>query len=177
VAPGNGALIAAVALATGTQPVAVGKPEPPLYTLAVGRLGCRPPEVLAIGDRLDTDILGAHAAGVQSLWVLTGVDHLASFASAPGRPSPTFTATDLQALSLPAQRPHRETPDTWVCEPVRLSVDWSAGAVTVAGVGADVRSRNALAAAAVSLLVSGRDEDVAVDVRVRVAHALAEPLR
>ena len=174
VAPGNGALVAAVALATGTQPVAVGKPEPPLYDLAVSRLGCPAGEALAIGDRLDTDIAGAQAAGLDSLWVLTGVDGLVSFAQAPGRPAPTFTATDLQALAWPAQRARLERNGTWVCGSVRLTVEWPSAAVTVAGFGAgpaeDPQSRNALLTTAVAALVRARDEEgVAADALARVA--------
>lgn len=163
VAPGNGALVAAVALATGTQPVSVGKPEPPLYRLAVQRLGCPAREALAIGDRLDTDIAGARAAGLDSLWVLTGVDGLVSFAHAPGRPVPTFTAVDLQALDRPAPRARHERDSSWVCGPVRLTVDWPSAAVTVEGLGAgraqDPTIANALLTATVAALVRARDDD------------------
>lgn len=158
VAPGNGALVAAVALATGTQPVAVGKPEPPLYDLAVRRLGCPPGAALAIGDRLDTDIAGAMAAGLDSLWVLTGVDGLVSFAQAPGRPAPTFTATDLRALALPRQRANRRSEGSWVCGDVRVTVDWPGAALTVDGLGAGVADRNAMLTAVVAALVEARDE-------------------
>ncbi len=176
VAPGNGALIAAVALATGSDPVAVGKPEPPLYDLAVGRLGCAADEALAIGDRLDTDIVGAMAAGLDSLWVLSGVDSLTTFARADGRPVPTFTATDLRALARPAQRV-QHTDRTWVCGPVRLSVDWSAGTLTadttdLPSEPADpLDATNALVSAAVAAMVHGRDrEDVSPDGLARIAH-------
>ncbi len=173
VAPGNGALLAAVSIATGEQAVAVGKPEPPLYDLAVGRLGCPARDALAIGDRLDTDILGATAAGLDSLWVLTGVDSMVSFANAPGRPTPTFTATDLRALALPSPRVVRDA-GHWVCGSVRLSVDWSAATVAVDGIGDAVEARNALASAAVAALVYARDEqEVAPDVLARVAEQVS----
>jgi glycerol-1-phosphatase len=74
-APGNGAYVDILRTSTGREPVAVaGKPEPPLYDLAVDRLGTEPRRTLALGDRLDTDIAGARAAGLDSAWVLTGVD-------------------------------------------------------------------------------------------------------
>lgn len=119
VAPGNGMLVAAVARATGTDPVVVGKPLAPLYHLASSRLGVE--GVLAIGDRLDTDILGAQAAGLDSLWVLTGVDDLASFARSGDRPSPTWVAPDLRALGLPAPSVRRDG-DWWVSGAWRLRV-------------------------------------------------------
>jgi glycerol-1-phosphatase len=170
IAPGNGALVGAVSVATGTSPVAVGKPEPPLYDLAVTRLGCTSPEALAIGDRLDTDILGAMAAGLDSLWVLTGVDSLVSFATAGGRPVPTFTATDLQALARPPASARRvdAAQTAWVCGPVRLSVDWGSATATVRFDGTDgpdgrrpltADVGDALATAGVAALVQGRDDE------------------
>lgn len=160
VAPGNGALLAAVAFATGTLPTAVGKPERALYDLSVGRLGCARHEVLAIGDRLDTDILGAMAAGVDSLWVLTGVDDLRSFARATGRPRPTYAGVDLRALSLPAITAV-EDGDTWSCAGVQVVLDSAAGEVRVTPDTASPESvawRNALLACAIGLLAHARDE-------------------
>ncbi len=70
---GSGALIAALAAATGKEPMMVGKPEPPLYNQAMARLGSSPRETLAIGDRLETDILGGQRAGVSTALLLSGV--------------------------------------------------------------------------------------------------------
>ena len=173
VAPGNGALLGAVATATGVQPsAATGKPEPPLYDLSVARLGVPKPAVLAIGDRLDTDILGAMNAGLDSLWVLTGVDDLVSFARAPGRPEPTYAARDLRALSRPPMVPSHSG-DEWVCGSVRLLVDWGSGTATVAGLGGD-DNLDAVVAAATAALVHGRDlGDVHVETLTRVATTVA----
>ena len=41
--------------------------------MALDRLGLPPSRVLALGDRFDTDIQGAVAAGIPSALVLTGV--------------------------------------------------------------------------------------------------------
>ncbi len=101
VAPGNGTLVAAVARAVGRQPDAVaGKPEPPLYLLAADRLGLGPDRILAVGDRLDTDIEGAVRAGTDSLLVLTGVDDAEAVLHAPPERRPTFVAPDLRWLHL-----------------------------------------------------------------------------
>src|SRR6266487_467872 len=59
--PGNGSLIQVLATATGVQPLVAGKPEPPLHRESVLRTGARHP--LVVGDRLDTDIEGAHRVG------------------------------------------------------------------------------------------------------------------
>jgi HAD superfamily hydrolase (TIGR01450 family) len=86
-APGNGTLVAAIAAATGSSPQVAGKPQPTLFLDAVRRSGAARP--LVIGDRLDTDLEGARAAGIDGLIVLTGVS----------------SGVDLLA-SVPAQRPH-----------------------------------------------------------------------
>jgi HAD superfamily hydrolase (TIGR01450 family) len=174
IAPGNGALLGAVATATGVQPAAAtGKPEPPLYDLSVTRLGLRKPQVLAIGDRLDTDIRGAMNAGLDSLWVLTGVDDLASFAQAPGRPTPTYAARDLRALAHPPLVAVRDR-EAWVCGSVRLSVRWEGGEVSIDG---PAQNLDALVAAGVAALTYGRDEaDVPGEVLARVASAVASRL-
>jgi glycerol 3-phosphatase-2 len=98
-APGNGTLVAAVRAATGAEPVVVGKPHAPLYRLCAERLGMRPTRVLAVGDRLDTDIAGAVAAAMDSALVLTGVDSVTSLALAPVALRPTFVVADLRGLS------------------------------------------------------------------------------
>ncbi len=70
---GNGAILAALTAATNVQPTIVGKPEPIMYQQAVTLLGSKPSETIAIGDRLDTDILGAVRTNIRSIMVLTGV--------------------------------------------------------------------------------------------------------
>jgi len=70
---GNGAILAALQAATGVAPIIIGKPEPIMYRQAMALLGCTPAQTLAIGDRLDTDILGAVRARIRSIMVLSGV--------------------------------------------------------------------------------------------------------
>ncbi|MCC7358645.1 MAG: HAD-IIA family hydrolase [Anaerolineales bacterium] len=81
---GNGAILAALQTATDVAPVVIGKPEPIMYQQALRRLGAAPAHTLAIGDRLDTDILGAIRAGLPSLLVLTGITTAAEAAAAAG---------------------------------------------------------------------------------------------
>jgi 4-nitrophenyl phosphatase len=71
--PGAGAFLAFLEAATGISPTIMGKPEPHLYRFAIERLGTRVEETLAVGDRLETDILGAQRAGCPSVLVLSGV--------------------------------------------------------------------------------------------------------
>jgi glycerol-1-phosphatase len=96
IAPGNGALVEAIRLATGRRPVVAGKPEPPIHREAMLRTGARHP--LVIGDRLDTDIAGATRGGADSLLVLTGVTGALDLVAAAPETRPTFVARDLRAL-------------------------------------------------------------------------------
>lgn len=70
---GNGGILAALEAVTGVKPISIGKPEPILYQQALKLLGTSEDNTIAIGDRLNTDILGAVNAGMRSLMVLTGV--------------------------------------------------------------------------------------------------------
>jgi 4-nitrophenyl phosphatase len=66
--PGNGSLLAAVQTATDVDPVMIGKPGKFMYDVALQRLGTTAQQTLMIGDRLETDILGALQAGLPSAW-------------------------------------------------------------------------------------------------------------
>jgi len=96
IAPGNGTLVAAVAAATGRQPVVTGKPHRPIMELARSRARVKRP--LVIGDRLDTDIAAARAAGMDSLLVLTGVSAWQDLLGLPPDDLPTRVAPDLRVL-------------------------------------------------------------------------------
>lgn len=84
--PGNGAQVAAIAAATGVTPVTVGKPEPLLYRQALAQMGIAPGDALAIGDRLDTDILAGVRLGTQTALVLSGVTQPEDLPRSPIRP-------------------------------------------------------------------------------------------
>jgi HAD superfamily hydrolase (TIGR01450 family) len=79
--PGGGALVAPFIVATGKQPVTIGKPNPLLYEIALQQLKVLAKNCLMIGDRPDTDILGAQQLGIQTALVRTG-------RFAPGEPFP-----------------------------------------------------------------------------------------
>jgi glycerol-1-phosphatase len=98
--PGNGSLVAALRTATGREPVVAGKPAAPLMAEAVRSAGTD--KALAIGDRLDTDIDGAVAAGLDSLLVLSGVTTAAELLAATTRP--TYLAADVAAIGDQADR-------------------------------------------------------------------------
>ena len=54
-----------------------------------------------LGDRLDTDIEGGRAAGMDTVLVLTGVHGLGDAADAPPPRRPTFIVRTLRALEEP----------------------------------------------------------------------------
>ena len=102
---GNGSLVAAIVNASGQEPLAGGKPFPGIYTRALKRAGGTKP--LAIGDRLNTDHVGARAAGIPGLHVLTGVSGAREVITAPATERPSFLHTDLRGLTEPHPAPVR----------------------------------------------------------------------
>ncbi len=99
IAPGNGTLVSAVHTAVGRLPLVAGKPEIPIFEVAQQRFGAR--KALFIGDRLDTDILGASRAGIDSVLVLTGIDKAKQALAAGADMRPTFIVADLRQLHEP----------------------------------------------------------------------------
>ena len=163
VAPGNGALVGAVRQAVGVDPVVVGKPHTPLYDLSVSVLGTSLDRTLAIGDRLDTDIVGATAAGMDSLFVFGGVHGWADVVGAERSSRPSYIATDLRSLHSAYAEPvpdpsdpgdltdvpdvtDGKVPSRWVCGGARAWVS-EAGDLTVSKTGGlNERLRAALSA-------------------------------
>jgi ribonucleotide monophosphatase NagD (HAD superfamily) len=98
VIPGTGGIVAYVEYCSGAEAVAVGKPGPDAWRIAQERLGVDG-SVLAVGDRLDSDIGGAAAAGIDGALVLTGVS-TREMADAWDGAAPVGVADDLGALLL-----------------------------------------------------------------------------
>jgi len=94
--PGAGSIVAAITTASGKAPVVIGKPSPRVIEQAVANLGLQPNQAVMIGDRLDTDILAGHRAGLHTVLVLTGVSTRDDLATAEVLPD--FVFTDLPAM-------------------------------------------------------------------------------
>lgn len=90
VQPGAGAVVAGIAVASGCQPIVLGKPEPALALAAMADACVGAKDALVVGDRLDTDIACGRSAGCDTFLVLTGVEKEV--------PSGTAGGPDLRSL-------------------------------------------------------------------------------
>ncbi|MEO5746164.1 MAG: HAD-IIA family hydrolase [Terracoccus sp.] len=167
IAPGNGAYVELLASTTGRHPEVVGKPFPPLYLLATEALGTSPEQTLAIGDRLDTDIAGAGAAGVDCVWVLTGVDHPSSLFAAPDLLAPTQVVGALAELLEPAAEVAMTGSGDerrWACGGVSVQIvmapaDDSRPRLQIDGIGRDAARPMDGVRAGLAALLAARDDD------------------
>ena len=121
-------MVAALCAATDAKPQVAGKPEPTLLTDALARGKFRSP--LVVGDRLDTDIAGANAAGLPSLHVLCGVSTAAEAVRAAVGQRPNYIAEDLRSLQAQADSLRIGPHPAW-------SVDVGPSEVTVQSTGRD----------------------------------------
>src|ERR1700730_15081529 len=65
--PGCGAIVEAVAAAGCVRPLVVGKPEPPLFELALSRMGLAAEDAAMVGDSIDSDVRGARRVGLTAV--------------------------------------------------------------------------------------------------------------
>ena len=93
-------MVNALIHATGRRPnVIAGKPEKPLMLASIERTKSKKP--IVVGDRLDTDILGANNVGIDSLLVLSGVTSVAELLNAVPDERPTYLGWDAASVLLP----------------------------------------------------------------------------
>ncbi len=72
-APGAGAIVSALATATGVSPEVIGKPSPAMFEAILEASGIPADACVVVGDNPDADVAGAHRAGCAAILVLTGV--------------------------------------------------------------------------------------------------------
>lgn len=96
-APGAGAILAAIEAASDVLPTITGKPEPAMYEILLKELGTAPADTLVVGDRLETDIAGGLALGSPTALVLSGVSTRANALASTFPPDHIFP--DLNALA------------------------------------------------------------------------------
>jgi 4-nitrophenyl phosphatase len=95
--PGNGATLAYLEASTSVAPLIIGKPERPMFDAALAALGADSAETAMLGDRIETDILGAQQAGLRAILVLSGASSRADLEASPVRPDWVFD--DIGALT------------------------------------------------------------------------------
>ena len=99
VLPGGGALVAAFEVACGKKAITIGKPQPLLFEMALRDLGVPAARCVMVGDRPDTDILGAQQLGMGTAMVRTG--RFAPMAAWPtGQAAPDWDVSNLEQLWL-----------------------------------------------------------------------------
>jgi putative hydrolase of the HAD superfamily len=74
----------------------VRKPEPEFFQYALARCGLTKDDVLFVGNQLNSDIVGAEAFGIRTVW-LCGPAYR-SLDDAPCSTSPTYTIETLYTL-------------------------------------------------------------------------------
>lgn len=97
--PGGGAIVAPIEYATGVQGVTIGKPEPGAWLRILELAGAAPGQGLMVGDRPETDIMGAKALGLHTVLVLTGVTQASQLGALPEEQAPDHVIRDLTELS------------------------------------------------------------------------------
>jgi 4-nitrophenyl phosphatase len=95
--PGAGSILAALEAASGVKPKIIGKPSSEMFRLAMQRIDAQPDTTAMLGDRMDTDIVGADRAGLITILVLTGVTHREDLQGAAVQPDLIFE--DIAALT------------------------------------------------------------------------------
>ena len=102
-APGNGTLVSAVHTAVGQLPVVAGKPERAIFETAMRKFATK--SAIYVGDRLDTDVVGANKAGLGSGLVMTGVTTRKELLAAKADSRPKFILGTLKDLLSPYREP------------------------------------------------------------------------
>ena len=129
---GNGSLVKAVQHATHRRPIAAGKPEPGIYLRGAALIEAENP--IAVGDRLETDIMGAVAAGIPAMHVLTGVHGARDVIRAPRGQRPTYLALDMRGLVEEHPRPKHHLDGTWTCGVSQVARVLRNGTLTLDGI-------------------------------------------
>ncbi len=89
--PGAGSIGVLLETATGQSRLVIGKPEAPMYRLALEQLGAEAAQTVMIGDNLLTDIEGANRLGIATVLTLSGVTSPAEYTTSSIRATLTYT--------------------------------------------------------------------------------------
>ena len=73
--PATGSVAALITTRPAVEPYFVGKPNPLMMRSALNAIGAHSESTAMIGDRMDTDVISGMEAGLETILVLTGLDH------------------------------------------------------------------------------------------------------
>ena len=99
--PHTGAILGAIAQATGVEPLMIGKPSNSLGAAFTQLFGCKPQDIRVIGDRLDTDMAFARSCGFEAWLMLTGSTGPEEAFAAREQFDRSFSSMEELALSFP----------------------------------------------------------------------------
>ncbi len=91
--PGGGVMVNCVQTCTGTEPFVIGKPNTVMIEMACRTNRLLPDEIIAVGDRYETDIQGGLNFGARTALVLTGYETPETIPFL--NPKPDLICTDL----------------------------------------------------------------------------------
>lgn len=100
--PGAGSMLSFLETATGVQPAVLGKPNVAIFEQALRMLDGTAADTVMVGDRLGTDIMGGHAAGLRTVLLLSGISTMDEAHNSAIKPDWIFD--DLAALTGFIQR-------------------------------------------------------------------------
>lgn len=110
--PGLGAQLAVVGMVVRRKPIVFGKPHAPMLDFAIKHTGAS--RAIFVGDRIDTDIMGANRAGMASMLVFTGAHGKRDLIETGPGHRPTYIGYDVRAL-LKSPRIATQEGHAWRC--------------------------------------------------------------
>lgn len=110
--PGLGAQLSVVGMVVRRKPIVFGKPHAPMLDFAIRHTGARRP--IFVGDRIDTDIMGANRAGMASMLVFTGAHGKRDLIETGPGDRPSYIGADVRALLEPPRVATQEG-HAWLC--------------------------------------------------------------
>lgn len=95
-----GPIVKALEFASGKRAAMIGKPSPRMFQLALQLANDEASRAVMVGDQIETDVLGAHRAGVHTILVLTGVESRESIVHSRVKPDAVIENVDALAALL-----------------------------------------------------------------------------
>jgi 4-nitrophenyl phosphatase len=97
--PGAGSFLALLEAATSITPTVIGKPGSIMFHEALKRLNGKTQNTAMVGDRLNTDIMGGKAVGLQTILLLSGISTRADL-TLPNAVQPDYVLADISELAM-----------------------------------------------------------------------------